>query len=162
MSCGAELSPAHRGRGGGLKLDEQKSPPRGKPRQQRKTRQTEQLRTNKVHKTRRHAGGFRTINKSIHATLYCFSCATSPCACATPSKKNAFGKPSFEQLVAMRRANCWTRHQCRTVQSRGAQLHGTVPVRNCRRSLFIHVLVETKCGEGGTVTNGFSSGSLGS
>jgi hypothetical protein len=34
----AELSPAHRGRGGGLKLDEQKSPPRGKPRQQRKNK----------------------------------------------------------------------------------------------------------------------------
>ena len=83
----AELSPAHRGKrwrrtarrgrwrrrrgGGGVgwSSTRQKSAPRGKSRQRQKTRQTVQLRTSKIHKTRRQAGGLH-IQISIQIVIF--------------------------------------------------------------------------------------------
>jgi hypothetical protein len=46
---------------GGFKLDEAKNPRQGESLNQTKTKPTAQLRTSKIHKTRRQAGGFISV-----------------------------------------------------------------------------------------------------
>lgn len=95
------------------------------------------------------------------STLYCFSCATSPCACATPSKKKT--------RLGSHRSNTWLRWDARIVgpATNAGRSRAVVP-NFTELSQFgtagVHysstVLVETNVGRG-TVTNGFSSGSFG-
>ena len=70
--------------GGGFKLDGAKIRAKGKSRQRQKTKQTVQLRTSKIHKTRRQAGGFYIhalykhafIGTCIQSYVHTYVCTT--------------------------------------------------------------------------------------